>query len=112
MSPPSCAQHWTCIGRSLIEMRANFLQRSGTHATPRCTRSAARFVPRGSYVFHFQVNVDKSNITIIGENPGTAAESIGLARAAGRGARALPTSTDKSHLRSDDVLPDQRPCWH
>jgi hypothetical protein len=21
------------------------------------------------------------------------------------------TSTDKSHLRSDDVLPDQRPCW-
>jgi hypothetical protein len=29
MSSPSCAQHWTCTARSLIEMTANFLQRGG-----------------------------------------------------------------------------------
>ena len=54
-----------------------------------CASNNYVFVPHGTYVFNSQVNVDKSNITIIGENPGTAAVSIRLARGAGRGAAAF-----------------------
>jgi hypothetical protein len=54
-----------------------------------CAANDRVFVPHGSYVFNSQVNVDRSNITITGENHGSAAVSIRLARAAGRGAAAF-----------------------
>ena len=54
-----------------------------------CASNDYVFVPHGSYVFNSQVNVDRSNITIVGENPGAASVSIRLARAAGRGAAAF-----------------------
>ena len=48
------------------------------------------FVPHGTYVFNSQVNVDRSNITITGENHGSGAVSIRLARAAGPGCGGVP----------------------
>jgi Pectate lyase superfamily protein len=51
-----------------------------------CAANDYVFVPRGNYVFNSQVNVDRSSITITGENHGSGAASIRLARAAGRGA--------------------------
>jgi hypothetical protein len=54
-----------------------------------CAANDCVLVPSGNYVFNSQVNVDRSHITIIGENSGTGAVSIRLAHAAGRGAAAF-----------------------
>ncbi len=51
-----------------------------------CAANDCVFVPRGTYVFNSQVNVDRSNITITGENHGSGAANIRLARSAGRAA--------------------------
>jgi hypothetical protein len=58
-----------------------------------CASNTQVFVPHGAYVFNAEVSVGRSNITIIGENPGAAAVSIRLARTAGRGAAAFRWSS-------------------
>lgn len=54
-----------------------------------CASNDTVLVPSGSYVFHSQVNIDRSNVTLIGENPGLGSVSIRLARSAGAGAAAF-----------------------
>ena len=58
-----------------------------------CTANNLVIVPHGTYVFHSQVTLDKSNITIIGENPGPGSAIIRLARAAGHGAAVFRWTT-------------------
>jgi hypothetical protein len=47
------------------------------------------YVPSGDYVLNAQVNVDRSHLTIIGENPGTGAANIRLSAKAGHAAAAF-----------------------
>jgi hypothetical protein len=54
-----------------------------------CAANDCVFVPRGQYVFNSQLDIDRSNITIIGESAGPQAVSIRLAPGAGQGAAAF-----------------------
>ena len=58
-----------------------------------CAANNLVVVPHGTYVFNSQVTLDKSNITIIGENPGPGSVIIRLARAAGHGAAVFRWNT-------------------
>ena len=68
-----------------------------------CAASNYVYIPSGSYVFNAQVNVDRSNITISGENYGKAAVSIRLAREAGRGAAAFRWNSWATDVRVTDL---------
>jgi Pectate lyase superfamily protein len=54
-----------------------------------CAANNQVYVPGGDYLLNSQVNVDRSHITIVGENPVLGAANIRLAAKAGRGAAAF-----------------------
>ena len=68
-------------------------------------RSASNYVyvPSGSYLFNAQVNVDRSNIAICGENSGKGAVSIRLAREGGPGAAAFRWNSWATDVRVTDL---------
>ena len=68
-----------------------------------CVASNYVYVPSGSYLFNAQVNVDRSNITICGENSGKGAASIRLARVAGAGAAAFRWNSWATDVRVTDL---------
>jgi hypothetical protein len=58
-----------------------------------CAANNLVIVPHGTYVFNSQVTLEKSNLTILGENPGPGSVIIRLARAAGHGAAVFRWTT-------------------
>jgi hypothetical protein len=68
-----------------------------------CAANSCVFVPSGDYLLRSQVSVDKSNIAIIGEEPGTGSVKIRLAGSAGAGAAAFRWGSMATDVRVANV---------